>query len=133
MKVLLLGATGNVGSRLLPALIAHNHRVVVYVRSPSKLSAEASSKADAVVAGSGTDSVAIKDTILTHNCDAVVNAAGFPASMAWNKSDFPDIFAAIVKAAVEVKKERGGLPLRIWFLSGLGLLDAPKKPYKMLD
>jgi hypothetical protein len=38
-----------------------------------------------------------------------------------------------VKAAVEVKKERGGLPLRIWFLSGFGLLNAPKKPYKMLD
>jgi uncharacterized protein YbjT (DUF2867 family) len=37
MKVLLLGATGNLGSRLVPALLTHNHNVVAYVRSASKL------------------------------------------------------------------------------------------------
>src|SRR5450432_3420119 len=130
MKVLLLGATGNVGSRLLPALIAHNHNVVVYVRSPSKLSAQASSKADAVVTGSGTDSAAIKAAILTHNCDAVINSAGLAAMTSFHKkSELPDIFAAVAKAAVEAKQERGGPPLRCWFLSGWCLLDAPKKPY----
>jgi len=37
MRVLLLGATGNLGSRVVPALLVHRHAVVVYVRSISKL------------------------------------------------------------------------------------------------
>jgi uncharacterized protein YbjT (DUF2867 family) len=37
---LLFGATGNVGSRALPALIKDGHTVVAYVRSPSKLDPE---------------------------------------------------------------------------------------------
>ena len=37
MKVLLLGATKNLGSRLIPALQAHGHDVVVFVRSEAKL------------------------------------------------------------------------------------------------
>jgi len=39
MRVLLLGATGNLGSRCLPALVAHKHVVTVFVRNSSKLRA----------------------------------------------------------------------------------------------
>jgi nucleoside-diphosphate-sugar epimerase len=84
MKVLLLGATGNVGSRLIPALIAHKHQVVVYVRSASKLPATATTQLTAVVEGDGTDSDAIKAAILKENCGAVINAAGLAAMTRWH-------------------------------------------------
>jgi uncharacterized protein YbjT (DUF2867 family) len=134
MKVLLLGATGNVGSRLIPALIAHNHQVVVYVRSASKLPSTATAHLTAVVEGDGTDRDAIKAAILKENCGAVINAAGLAAMTRWHApSQLPKIFAAVAKAAVEAGKERGGPPLRCWFLSWFNLLDGPKEPHLLAD
>ena len=134
MKVLLLGVTGRVGSRMLPALLAHKHQVVAYVRAPAKIPAEATSKLNSIVVGSASDSAAIKAAILAHNCDAVINAAGLAAMTGWTaQGEFPAIFAAVVEAAVEAGRERGSAPIRCWFMSGFSLLDSPKKPYLLLD
>ncbi|CAG8976125.1 hypothetical protein HYALB_00002407 [Hymenoscyphus albidus] len=135
MKVLLLGVTGNVGSRMLPALLARNHQVVAYVRTPSKIPSEAKSKIDSIVTGSATDSEAIKAAITSHSCDAIVNAAGVaPMTRFHSQGDFSTIFAAVVKAAaLEAGRERGGAPIRCWLMSGFGILDSPKKPYMMAD
>ncbi|KUJ23800.1 uncharacterized protein LY89DRAFT_633492 [Mollisia scopiformis] len=134
MKVLLLGVTGNVGSRLLPALLAHNHQVIAYVRSPTKISPEAKSKITSVVVGSASDSEAIKAAILSNNCDAVVNAAGLPATTSFSsQGEFPAIFTAVVKAIVDAGRERGTGPIRCWLMSGFGILDSPKKPHILLD
>lgn len=132
MRVLLLGATGNVGSRLLPALKAHGHQVVLFVRSPTKLSKEASARAAAVVQGSATDRDAIKTAIISNDCDAVINAAGL-APMLGRSGDLPTIFAAVMQATIEAG-ERRGRPLRCWFMSGFGIMDAPsKKKHMMID
>lgn len=134
MKVLLLGVTGNVGSRLLPALVAHHHQVVAFVRNPAKLSAAATAALDAVVVGSATDSAAIKAAILTHNCDAVFNGAGLASMTSWTaQGELPAIFDAVVKAALEAGRERGGAPVRCWLMSGFGALDSPKKPHLIVD
>ena len=133
MRVLLLGVTGRVGSRLLPALLAHKHQVVAYVRNPSKLPKDVTSRVSAVVTGSGTDSAGIKDAILSNKCDAVVNAAGLAPILSKSGSDLPSIFAAITKAAMEARQERGGVPLRCWFLSGWSMLDSPKPPRLILE
>jgi len=132
--VLLLGVTGNVGSRLLPALLAHKHQVVAYVRTPAKISSEATSKLDSIAVGSATDSAAIKAAILSHKCDAVVNAAGVAVMTGWtSQGEFPAIFAAVVKATLEAGRERGGAPIRCWLMSGFSTLDSPKKPYFLKD
>jgi nucleoside-diphosphate-sugar epimerase len=134
MKVLLLGLTGNVGSRLLPSLLAHHHQVVAFVRSPAKISSEAQFKLDKIVVGSASDSDAIKKAILENECDAVVNAAGVAAVTGFTaQGEFPAIFAAVVKATSEASKERGGKPIRCWLLSGFAMLDGPKKPYLLTD
>jgi nucleoside-diphosphate-sugar epimerase len=134
MKVLLLGVTGNVGSRMLPALIAHEHQVVAFVRTPAKISPEATSKLDSIVVGSASDIAAIKAAILSHNCDAVVNAAGVAAMTGLtSQGEFAAIFAAVVQGTLEAGQERGGAPIRCWFMSGFGILDSPKKPYLLLD
>ncbi|EHK99780.1 hypothetical protein M7I_4275 [Glarea lozoyensis 74030] len=133
MKVLLLGLTGNVGSRLLPSLLAHNHSVVAFVRSPSKIPSEIKSKLAALVVGSATDSNAIRTAILEHECDAVVNAAGVAAMTGFTaQGEFTAIFEAVVKVCSEAGKERG-VPIRCWFMSGFGILDGPKKGCLLSD
>ncbi|CZT00206.1 uncharacterized protein RAG0_08315 [Rhynchosporium agropyri] len=135
MRVLLLGATGNVGSRLLPALLAHHHHVVVYVRNPAKLSLEAKSKCKAIVVGSATDSAAIKSAILTHKIDAVVNAAGVAAMTGFTaQGDFGAIFENVVRGVREAVEERGnGVPIRFWGMSGFAVLDHPRRPFMIGD
>ena len=134
MKVLLLGVTGNVGSRLLPALLAHKHQVVAFVRTPAKISPEDTSKLDAIVVGSASDSAAIKAAILSHNCDAVVNSAGVAAVTGLtSQGEFPAIFAAVVQAALEAGRERGSAPIRCWLMSGFSALDSLKKPNLLVD
>ncbi|EXJ70488.1 uncharacterized protein A1O5_06557 [Cladophialophora psammophila CBS 110553] len=127
MKVLLLGATGNLGLRLVAALLTHGHSVVAFVRSPKKLESLIPASVYqqiTVVQGDATDSAAIKKAILDAGCDAVVNTAGLAALPPWGKSDLPKIFRAVVDAAREAGAERKK-PLRAWLLAGLGALYFP--------
>lgn len=134
MKVLLIGATGNIGSRLLPALLAHKHIVSAYVRDPSRLSPDSKSHVQTIIKGDGTDAAAIQSAILTHDCDAVVSCAGWAAMTGLqDQGEFPSIFEAVVKAAVEAGKERRERPIRVWFMSSFFILDAPMKPYSIGD
>jgi putative NADH-flavin reductase len=125
MKVLLLGATGNVGSRALPALLKHGHTVVAYVRTPSKLAPEKRAVLADVVVGSVTDRAALKNAILTHNCDAVFHAAGVAQMFGRSKTgEYNKMFAAVVAAIVEAREERSGPAIRAWLMSGFPMLDS---------
>ncbi len=127
MKVLLIGATGNLGIRLVAALLTHGHSVVAFVRSSNKLESllPPSVYSQITVAqGNATDSVAIKRAILDSNCDAVVNTAGLAALPPWGKSELPAIFRAVLDAVREAGSEKKK-PLRTWFLAGLGVLHYP--------
>lgn len=127
MKVLLVGATGNVGLRLVASLLTHGHSVVTYVRSSSKLESLVPASVYqqiTVVEGDATHVAAIKKAILDHNCDAVVNSAGVAAMAPWGKSDLPAIFRAVVDATQQVGLDRKK-PLRAWFLGGMGVLYYP--------
>jgi uncharacterized protein YbjT (DUF2867 family) len=127
MKVLLLGATGNLGLRLLPALLTHHHDIVAYVRSSSKLESLLPAtvlEQITIVQGDATDSQSIKQALVDHKCEAVVSTAGVAALAPWSKSDFPEIFGAVVEAVKEVGTERQR-PLRVWVLGGQGVLGYP--------
>ena len=127
MKVLVTGATGNLGIRLVVALLTHGHSVVAYVRSPHKLESLLPTsvyRQITVVQGNATESASIKKAILDANCDAVVNTAGVAALPPWAKSDLPPIFRAVLDAVREAGLERKK-PLRAWFLAGLGVLYFP--------
>lgn len=125
MKVLLLGVTGNVGSRALPALLKHGHTVVAYVRSPEKLSPEKRAVLADVVVGSATDKLALKKAILAHDCDAVFHAAGVAQMFGRSKTgEYTKIFAAVVEAIVEAQEERSGPAIRAWLMSGFPVLNS---------
>ena len=127
MKVLLLGATGNLGSRLVPALLTRGHGVVAFVRSSNKLESLLPTSVYqqiTVVQGDATDSISVKRAILDARCDAVVSTAGLAAVAPWGKSEFPTIFHAVLDAVREAGMDRK-IPLRTWFLGGMGVLYYP--------
>ena len=127
MKVLLIGATGNLGLRLVAALLTHGHSVVAFVRSSNKLESLLPPSVYAqlaVVQGDATDSSSIKRAILDSSCDAVVNTAGLAALPPWGKSDLPVIFRAVLDGVREAGADRQK-PLRTWFLAGMGIMYFP--------
>lgn len=127
MKVLLIGATGNLGLRLVAALLTHGHVVVAYVRSANKLESLLPASIYSqitVVEGNAKDPSSISRTILEHNCEAVVNSAGLAAMAPWKRNDLPEIFSAVLKGVQQAGVQRNN-PLRAWFLGGLGVLQFP--------
>ena len=134
MKVLLLGVTGNVGGRMLPALIKYGHTVVAYVRSTSKITPAMRAVLDDVVIGSATDTLALKKAILTYNCDAVFHAAGLAQMWGHSKTgEYNNIFAAVVAAIVEARQERHGTAIRAWLMSGFPMMDSVSPPHLIGD
>ena len=127
MRVLLLGATGNLGSRLLPALQAHGHHVVAYVRSEAKLKelipSSILSRAT-IVTGNATDTNAVREALVRNRCDALINSAGQASIFPWQAPRMQEIIQAVTAAAVDASKEIGR-PIRGWFLGGMSALDYP--------
>ncbi|KAJ5645287.1 hypothetical protein N7507_011298 [Penicillium longicatenatum] len=132
MKVLVLGSTGRLGSRVLSALLARGHSVVAFARDSSKLPPSIISQLLAVELGDATKSAEITAAGKKHQCDAIVNTAGYAAMAPWGKSDLPSIVDAVITAALEMSQDRES-PLRVWFLGGLGLLDLPNTNYRIVD
>lgn len=133
MRVLLLGGTGNLGLRCIPALLAHNHIVTLYVRNPSKLQLLVSPlviEKTVVVVGDATDSAGIKKAILDHNIEATVDVAGNQV-LPWQEFLLPKIAKAVTDAAVAVGEERG-IPLRAWLVCGMNILQYPGTPNSYL-
>ena len=127
MKVLLLGATGNFGSHLLPALVAHGHEVVVYVRSEQKLKDLVDSKLLSrvtVVIGDATNTTAICNALTTNKCTALVNSAGLASIFPWQAFRMQDIVEAVASAAVKASEELE-YPIRCWFMGGITVLNVP--------
>jgi len=127
MKVLLLGATGNVGSHLLPALQAHGHEVVVFVRSETRLNQLVPSSIVSrvtIATGNATDSNAVREALVRNRCDALINSAGLAAVFPWQDPRMQGIIQAVTKAAVEASQVMGR-PIRAWFLGGMTALDYP--------
>jgi uncharacterized protein YbjT (DUF2867 family) len=132
-RVLLLGATGNRGSRLLPALLAHHHTVVAMVRSQAKLATIMAPYGSTrvptpipnltIIEGDATDSSAIRRALLDHDCDTIADVAGNQVAP-WKDPVLERIVRAVVDAAVAVGRERGR-PLRAWIIGGLSSLGYP--------
>ena len=127
MTVLLLGVTGNVGSRLLPALLVHKQKVVVYVRNERKFRELVPSTVldrVAIVNGDATDSAGIGNALVEHDCDTIINSAGLAAILPWSAPQMQGIVKAVAIGAIEAGKKLNR-PVRAWFLGGMTVLDFP--------
>jgi NAD(P)-dependent dehydrogenase (short-subunit alcohol dehydrogenase family) len=138
MRVLLLGATGNLGLRLIPALLSHNHTVVAYVRNVPKLKSQLNQElisSITIVEGDALDTAAMNRAIMTHSCDALICSAGYIVMNPWGAATLPGISEAAADAAILAAQERGGKgkAVRCWFLAGMSLLDYPGSTYFLAD
>lgn len=127
MRVLLLGGTGNLGSRLIPALLAHSHVVTAFVRSKSKLQgiiSPALFERITIYEGDGLDSEAVEDAIRKNNCDAIMQTSGNIKLPPWGYQVLGKLAESISSAAIRVGKDRGK-PLRAWFIGGCNSLEYP--------
>ena len=90
MNIAIIGATGNVGSRVLDEALRRGHEVTAITRDPRKLEARAGV---AVRAGSTSDGPALTRTLKGH--DAVI------VSVKWNENDIGRVIDVIKKSGVK--------------------------------
>ena len=89
-NIALIGATGNIGSRVLDEALSRKHLVTAITRDPRKLSARAGMT---VRAGSTTDAPVLAQVLKGH--DIVV------VSVKWNENDVNRVIDTIRKSGVK--------------------------------
>ena len=89
-NIALIGATGNIGSRILDEALARKHTVTAITRDPRKLSPRAGMT---IRAASTTDPAVLTQVLKGH--DIVV------VSVKWNENDIHRIIDTIIKSGVK--------------------------------
>jgi nucleoside-diphosphate-sugar epimerase len=84
MKVLIVGASGAIGSRLVPQLIDHGHEVIGSCRSPENLERLRTLGADPVVLDA-LDARAVRQAVARAEPDAIVHQATALAGRAFSR------------------------------------------------
>ncbi len=89
-NIALIGATGNIGSRILDEALSRKHNVTAITRDPRKLSAR---EGMTIRAGSTTDAPALVKILKGH--DIVV------VSVKWNENDIRRVIDTVRKSGVK--------------------------------
>lgn len=121
MNIALIGASGNVGSRLLQELSNRGHRVTAIARDPARIAAL---PGVAAVAGDADDVDALATQLRGH--DAAISALRFDAS------DPRRLIDAVQRSAVPRYLVVGGAG-SLEVAPGVALLDAPEFPPEYLE
>jgi putative NADH-flavin reductase len=126
MNIALIGATGFVGSAILPELLSRGHQVTVLARAPSKLSPQTGLS---VVAADVLDAAQVARAVAGH--DAVISAY----NPGWSEPKIYDLFLQGSQAIVEGVKQAGVKRLLVvggagslYVAPGLQLVDTPQFP-----
>lgn len=97
MKIVVLGATGNIGSQVVEHALAAGHEVVAYARRPEAVPPR---PGVSVVAGSLDDASTLADAV--RGADVVVSAVGGPAKdKTFMQRTLPTIVAGLEQAGVD--------------------------------
>jgi putative NADH-flavin reductase len=118
VKILLLGATGNLGRRLLRQALLQAHEVTALVRDKTKLLTVIGGPSPPnlrVSIGDIQDSAELATVIVGH--DVVINAAGYVAE----GSTFTRLVQTVIDSTTMSLGEGG----RLWQLGGAAILDVP--------
>lgn len=124
-KILILGATGSLGTHVVQQAVSTNHNVSILIRTPSKLPADIQKKVVVYEADLAEVSTSALATIFrTH--DAVINTAGHVTQ----GQIFVDLTDRIVTSLESIpERER---PV-CWFLAGAALLDMDESGRRGVD
>lgn len=116
MKIALIGASGNAGSRILAELVSRGHHVTAIVRNPEKVAA---SPLVTPAKGDVYDEAGLASLIKGH--DAVISSVHFLAS------DANKLIAAVRASGVKRYLVVGGAG-SLEIAPGVRLIDAPNFP-----
>ena len=111
-RLLILGATGSLGRHVLRQALAAGHEVTVFVRTPSRLPAEARGRVS-VHTGDLSAHVPLE---LIRGQDALINCAGHVA----DRETFVDLVDRLVTGVDSLPMAEQPV---CWFLAGAALLD----------
>ena len=114
-RIIIFGATGSLGSHVLRQALADGHQVTVFVRTPSRLPPEISSRLTVHVGDLGTVRP-LELARLIGGHDALINCAGFVTE----GQTFVDIVDRLVISVELLPKPKQPV---CWFLAGAALLD----------
>jgi putative NADH-flavin reductase len=120
-RIALIGASGNVGTRILNELVSRNHQVTAIVRDPSKVRAQAGVTA---ARGDVADPAALAEVLKGH--DAVVSSVRFL------DTDPAALIGAVRAAGVKRYLVVGGAG-SLFVASGKRLVDQPDFPAAYKD
>jgi putative NADH-flavin reductase len=118
MHVLVFGASGQTGARVVEACLARGARVSAFVRSPARFAAR---DGVSVVGGDARDDAAVRDALA--GVDAVLCCLGMH-DISVPATDFSDSVRTIVGAMKIVG------PRRIVAIASAGVLDPPAGGYR---
>lgn len=126
MNIALIGATGFVGSAILPELLSRGHAVTVLARTPSKIPPQSGLS---VVQADALDAAQVARAVAGH--DAVISAY----NPGWSEPDIHDLHLRASDAIVEGVKKAGlkrllavGGAGSLYVAPGLQLVDTPEFP-----
>jgi hypothetical protein len=123
MNVVLFGATGMVGSRVLSELVSRGHNVTAVVRDPSRVPQNPSVKA---VKGDVLDSASVAEVV--KGADAVISAYSPPPETPGKIVDATrSLMAGLKQAGVKRLIEVGGAG-SLFVAPNVRLVDAPDFP-----
>lgn len=118
MKILVLGATGYVGSNLIPRLVSEGHQIRCLVRDPSKMPADSIE----IVLGDASDTSVIESAVA--GCDRIVYLIH---SMGSHSTSFEELDRII---ATNVANAAGNRSIeQIIYLGGLGSKELAQTPH----
>jgi putative NADH-flavin reductase len=120
-RIALIGASGNVGTRILNELVSRNHQVTAIVRDPSKVPARAGVTA---ARGDAADPAGLADVLKGH--DAVVSALRFL------DTDAQALIGAVRTSGVKRYLVVGGAG-SLFVAPGQRLIDQPDFPAAYKD
>jgi putative NADH-flavin reductase len=123
-RLIIIGATGSLGSHVLRLALAAGHRVTVVVRRPSKLPPEAQTQVSVHEADLSTLAPADIARLVSGH-DALINCAGHVTE----GQTFIDLIDRLVTGADSVPTAK---PV-CWFLAGAAMLDIDPSGRKGVD
>ena len=118
MKLLILGATGNMGQRLLAQGLARGHVITAFVRNRAKLQQQLGTAVPpglTIFEGDVNDDAALRAAMTGQ--DVVINCAGYVADGA--------AFTELVDRVVTQAEGALGPGGRLWLFGGAAALDVP--------
>lgn len=117
MKIIVFGATGNVGRKVLAEGISRGYEMTAFVRNPQKLREQQGEQAVGVriVSGDMLDAESVREALAGQ--DAAILAAG--------NAGQGEEFVRIVDHLVSRCEEQPRFSGRVWVMGGAGLLEIP--------